>query len=103
MWGLEPRIGVYGKDLSVEEKQKLGLSAKRLAFRQGKYVPPQSRRAGIRGGDVVIGIDDKNLELNMLQFNVYVRLNFKIGDSITFNVIRNGKRIDFPMKLLRQE
>ena len=99
MWGLEPQAHVYGKNLTVEEKKKLGLSPKRLAFYQGNYVPPRSRQAGIRARDVIIGVDGKKLEMTMLQFNVWVRLNFKDGDRIVFNVIRRSKRMSFPMTL----
>ena len=99
MWGLEPQAFVYGKDLSATEKRKLGLSPKRLAFQQGKFVPNESRRAGIRARDVIMGVDNKQLEMTMLQFNVWVRLNHKLGDTITFNVIRNGKRLNIPLVL----
>lgn len=102
MWGLEPNIGVYGDDLTAKQKRALGLSSDRLAFRQGKFVPNQSRRAGIRGGDIILGINDRPLKMKMLQFNAYVRLNFKVGDSIVFNVVRNGKRLRLPMKLTSQ-
>jgi predicted metalloprotease with PDZ domain len=102
MWGIEPRIGVYGKDLTAKEKRALGLSADRLAFRQGKFVPNQSRRAGIRGADIIVGINDRPLRMNMLQFNAYVRLNFKVGDSIVFNIVRNGRKRRLPMKLTSQ-
>ncbi|MEX0714306.1 MAG: hypothetical protein WD278_18365 [Pirellulales bacterium] len=37
--------------------------------------------------------------MKMLQFNVYIRLNFDVGDRITYNVIRGGKRLDLPMVL----
>lgn len=99
MWGLEPQAYVYGQDLTVAEKRELGLSASRLAFRQGNFVPPESRQAGIRARDIILGIDGKELEMKMLQFNAYVRLNYKIGDRIVFNVVRNGVRRDIPMKL----
>lgn len=99
MWGIPPQAHVYGDNLSVEEKKKLGLEPKRLAFRQGKFVPKPSAEAGIRAGDVIIGIDDQPLEMDMLEFNVHIRLNYKLGDRITFNVLRDGKRVDFPMTL----
>jgi serine protease Do len=99
MWGMEPQAFVYGRDLTVAQKRELKLAPSRLAFSQGNFVPRESRQAGIRGRDIIIGIDGKKLEMKMLQFNVYVRLNYKIGDRITFNVIRNGKRLEIPMKL----
>ena len=77
----------------------LGLSEKRMAFRQGNYVPPIPKRAGILAKDIFIGVDGKKLEMKMLQFNVYMRTNYNVGDKVTFNIIRNGKRLDIPMTL----
>jgi len=99
MWNLEPVPGVYGRDLSPEEKQKLGLDPKRLAFSQGQYVPEPARRAGVQAHDVIIGIDGKTLHMTMLQFNAYVRLHYKVGDRVTLNLIRNGKRLDLLLTL----
>ncbi len=99
MWGLSPQASVYGKDLSPEEKKLLGLSEKRLAFRQGNFVPPPARQAGIRQNDIILGIDARELEMTMLQFNAYVRLNFKVGDRVRYNIIRDGKRLEIPMTL----
>lgn len=103
MWGLEPTACVWGEDLKPDEKSKLGLAPKRLAFKQGKFVPAQSRNAGIRDGDIIIGIDGKELEMTMLQFNAWVRLNMQVGDKITFNVIRAGKRLDVPFTLPKRD
>lgn len=99
MWGLEPPAGVHGTDLTIAEKSALNIAADRLAFRQGKFVTAQARKAGIQEGDVIIGIDNKQPPMNMLQFNAYVRLNHKVGDTITYNVLRDGKRLDLPMLL----
>lgn len=97
MWTMPPAFGIYGKDLTPNEKRKLGLGPKRLAFRQGRYVPPKPRRAGLRARDIVIGVDGKPLELTMLQFNLYLRENYNVGDRLTIDVIRRGKRLRIPM------
>lgn len=99
MWGLSPQASVYGKDLTEDEKRALGLSPQALAFRQGNFVPPAAREAGIRANDIILGFDGKRLEMTMLQFNAYVRLNYQVGDRVTFHVIRNGQRLEFPMTL----
>ena len=49
--------------------------------------------------DIIIGVDGKPLEMKMLQFHAHIRLNYEVGDKITFNVIRNGKRLKIPMVL----
>jgi serine protease Do len=99
MWGLEPQPCVYGEDLTAGEKQALGLPPKNLAFRQGQFVPKPARAAGVQAKDIIFGIDDRPLSMTMLQFNTYVRLNYHVGDKITFHVIRDGKRLDLPMVL----
>lgn len=99
MWGVEPKAHVYGRDLTAAEKAKLGLGPKQLAFSQGSYVPPPAYQAGIRANDVILGADGKHLEMTMLQFNVWVRLNYQVGDRIVYNVIRGGKKLDVPMWL----
>jgi hypothetical protein len=102
MWALRPSPFVYGRDLTAAEKQALGLPEKQLAFRQGKFVPAPSKALGIQHDDIIIGIDGKVLDMTMLEFNAYIRINFKVGDRITLNVIRNGQRLDFPMTLPNQ-
>jgi len=92
MWNLEPSASVYGKDLTEAEKKSLGLKATQVAFRQGDYVPPAAASAGIRKGDIILGIKGKELEMNMLQFNVYVRLNYKPGEKVVYEFLRGGKR-----------
>lgn len=103
MWSIPPTASVYGDDLTVESKKKLGLGPKRLAFYMGDYVPPPAASAGIRKRDVIVGIDGQELEMNMLQFNVYVRVNYEVGDKITYNIIRDGKKMNLPTVLQERE
>jgi predicted metalloprotease with PDZ domain len=90
---------VHGEDLTAAEKKALGLSAKRLAFRQGNFVTTAARQAGIRQNDIILGVDQKELEMTAQQFGVYIRLNYRVGDRLTFNMLRDGQRLDLPLKL----
>jgi S1-C subfamily serine protease len=94
-----PSLSVYGEDLTAAEKKALGLSEKRLAFRQDAKVGSGARKAGVRAGDVIIGIDGQALEMTMLEFLAHVRRNYLVKDRITLNVLRDGKRIDLPHQL----
>jgi hypothetical protein len=96
---LEPSPFVHGDDLTPEEKKALGLGEKRLALRQGNFVTGPARQAGIRQNDVVIGVDGKELEMTGRQFAVYVKLNYKVGDKVTYNLLRDGKRVDVELTL----
>jgi membrane-associated protease RseP (regulator of RpoE activity) len=94
-----PSLTLFGDDLSADEKKGLGLSAKRLAFRQQEPVHALARAAGIQAGDVIIGVDGRPLEMTMLEFLAYVRKNYLVGDRITLDIIRDGKRLDLTYTL----
>jgi hypothetical protein len=100
---LEPSPWVHGDDLTAEEKKALGLGEKRLALRQGNFVPPPASMAGIRQNDIIIGVNGKELEMTGRQFAVHIKLHYKVGDKVTYNLMRNGKRVDVEMKLEPRE
>jgi hypothetical protein len=103
VWGLPPAPGVRGQDLSGAEKAALGLAADRLAFRQATAVSAGARRAGIRPGDIIVGIDGKPLAMTMLQFNAHVRLTRSVGETVTYDVLRDGKPINVTMTLAARD
>jgi serine protease Do len=97
--GVDPPPWVHGDDLSADEKKALGLSAKRLAFRQGPFVPEPARQAGIRQNDIILGVDGKVLDMSERQFGAYVRTNYRVGDRVIYNILRRGKRLDIALTL----
>jgi hypothetical protein len=96
---LQPAPGLRGEDLTAEEKKALGLDPQRLAFRQGNFLGPEAQRAGVRQNDVILGYDDRELKMSARQFDVYVRLNCRPGQQIILNVLRDGRRLNLPMRL----
>jgi predicted metalloprotease with PDZ domain len=97
--GLDPQPGVHGEDLSGEEKKALGLSEKSMAFRQGNFVTPTARLAGLRQNDIIIGFDHKSLTMTARQLGAYIRLNYQVGDKVSLHVLRHGQRLDLTMEL----
>jgi len=97
--GVDPPPWTHGDELSAEEKKALGLSVKRLAFRQGPFVSEPARQAGIRQNDIILGVDDKLLEMTQRQFDAYIRLNYRVGDRVTYNVLRRGQQLNLPLTL----
>ncbi|MFO0841725.1 MAG: Trx7/PDZ domain-containing (seleno)protein [Gemmataceae bacterium] len=97
--GVDPPPWVQGPDLSANEKKSLGLPLDRLALEQGQFLSLPARQAGIRQGDVVVGIDGKEPTMTARQFGAYVRLNYNVGDRVVYQVLRDGKRIDVPLTL----
>jgi hypothetical protein len=100
--GLDPAPWVQGEDLNPQEKKALGLAPNRLAFRQGPFVMPPAEQAGIRQNDVILGIDGKVLEMTARQFGAYIRLHYKVGDTVTYNILRGQRCLDLKMTLPRR-
>jgi len=98
--GLEPSSWVHGDDLTAEEKRNLGLGERQLAFFQGNFVSIPARQAGIRQNDVIIGVNGKKLDMTVQQFQAYVKLNYKLGDRVTYNLLRAGTRLDVSLTLV---
>jgi hypothetical protein len=97
-----PAARLYGVDLTIEEKKARGLPDAHLAFRQKDSIPTQAREAGIRPGDIILGVDDKQLDgMDVIDFLRYVRRTYLIGDKVTVNLLRDGKRMNLPMTLVR--
>src|SRR5262245_24154222 len=101
MRGLIPFPRVGGKDLTDEEKRALGLSVNLLAFRQRDFVSTILKEVGLRSGDIILGFDGKRPEMNVEKFLLWAQKNYLIGDPVTINVLRDGKPMDFHMKLQR--
>ena len=96
---LAPGPQVHGEDLTPEEKIALGLTSRQLAFRQGNFVPTAARQAGIRINDIILGVDDRRLEMTALQFELYMRINYAAGDVVQYNILRGGERLKIAVKL----
>ena len=58
-----------------------------------------AKRAGLKKGDIIIGMENKPLRLTSQQFNMHVKLNYEIGEKLPLTLLRNGKRIQFDWPL----
>lgn len=96
-----PSARMYGIDLKPEEKKALALPERLLAFRQQETLSTKAKETGIRAGDVILGLNEKPLEMDVDGFLRYVERNFLIGDKVTVNLVRDGKRMNLPMTLGR--
>ncbi len=96
---LMPALTVEGEDLTEAEKKALGIPAGRLAFRQDAEVHARARAAGVRGGDIIVGLDGKRPTMTKVQFLGWVRREHLIGGRVTLDVLRDGKPVALPMTL----
>lgn len=100
MHHLVPSFPLDGNDLKAEEKKALGLPANVLAFRQRPQVHSRAREAGIRGGDVVLGVEGQLFPgMDAYGLDRYVRREYLVGDRVTINILRDGKRLSLPLTL----
>jgi hypothetical protein len=93
------RLEFSGADLGDDEKKALGLDPKRLAFRQDKFTHSTLKTAGVLKDDILIGVDGQEALGPMTLFNKQFRGRHVVGDRVTLNLVRDGKRVDLPMTL----
>jgi serine protease Do len=96
---LIPSLPLYGDDLGAAERKQLGLTQKQLAFRQNDRLPPRAKDAGFQVGDIIIGVDDRKLDLSATDFYFYIRREYLVGDTIHLAVLRDGKKLNVPLLL----
>ena len=106
IWSLPPRLRIWMPELTAGEKRKLGVSADQAAFlvkwiNTGSPAGRAARRSGLRPGDVVVGLDGRPLEpMSSAQFNVYVKLHYKVGDKLPLTILRDGRRRTVTIELV---
>lgn len=96
-----PSLKLYGDDLTADEKKALGLKPGQLAFRQQKELSSHAAKAGFKPGDVIVGVDDIEPELTVTTFLSLVRRQYLVGDQVNIHILRDGKRLKVPMKLIQ--
>ena len=94
-----PSARVFGRNLNAAERKEHGLSATQLAFWQSYPVSKAAAAAGVNEGDIILGFDGKQLDMTAYEFLAYVRANYLSGDNVKIDVLRDGKRVQLPMKL----
>ena len=96
-----PSVGVWCEPLNPERKRQLGIPAGNLGLRVSFLFPGEEwakTRGRLRMDDILIGINGKHLPaMNTRQFHSHFRLNFKVGDSVTLNVLRGAERLEIPV------
>ena len=91
---LLPSLPVVGDDLTPQEKKALGLNPNQAALRQQPQVHESLARIGLRGGDILLGIDGQTFRGPGEQLLIHIRRHYLVGDTITLNILRNGQRLD---------
>jgi hypothetical protein len=96
---VDPRSDFDDRPLSTEEKRRLGLAADGFAS-EVKYVAATAQIRGVsdlRAGDVIVAVDGTERDELANTADLYIKLRRKAGDSVTLDVLRDGKRIRMPL------
>lgn len=100
MWGLEPDLGFWSPELTEKERRQLGLAPGMLAL-QVRWIPrEETKRAGLRVGDVLISFDGDSRHMTFPQLSARVRLNYEPGSVVPIVVLRDGKQTTLRLPLL---
>jgi serine protease Do len=99
MLSLVPTVPLYGDDLTAAERKQLGLTENQLAFRQHDRLPTRAKDAGFKVGDIIVGVDDRKLDLTVTGFYFYIQREYLVGDTVQITVLREGKTMRIPLLL----
>jgi S1-C subfamily serine protease len=94
-----PSLPLSGDELTPEEKKALGLPAGKAAFRQDKFVHSTLKSAGLKAGDMIVGLNGKGIDGVMDDYLALVRREYLVGDAITLNISRDGKPLEIKLTL----
>ncbi len=99
---LVPTLPLSGKNLTTEDRKAFGLTEKALAFRQRDNIAQSASGAGFKPGDIVLGAEGREVELDAYGFQDWVRREYLVGDTIRVRILRDGKQMVLPLVLGRR-
>jgi hypothetical protein len=97
---VDPRTDFEDRPLTAAEKQKFGLKPDGFAS-EVKYVAEFAKirkTHELRAGDVICGVDGVERDDLANTAGLFIKLRKKAGDSATLDVLREGHRIQMPLK-----
>lgn len=96
------RYGVWSTPLPAPEREKHNIPPGGMALEVKSLFTPRAapaQQAGLRPGDVIVGVDGKTDLLTETRFLVHARLNHPPGDRVRLTVQRAGQRIELPVPM----
>jgi len=108
LWSIKPVLGTWCAPIKESRVKSLRLAkgVKPLEVRWINTGRPEGRnakRAGLRKGDIIIGLEGQPLRMSSQHFNMHLKLNYNVGDKLPLTLLRNGKRIRFDWPLTDQD
>ncbi len=97
---IDPRVYFESTALSAEQKKQHDLPADGFASTVSRVddFAQVLKSHELKVGDIIVGVDGVGRDDYSLKAEDYIRLRKKAGDSVTLDVIRDGKRIQLPLR-----
>ena len=105
LWSVPPKLSVWAPRLPDNKRQARGVEPGQGAM-EVKWInrkQPGGAAAfsgGLREGDVIIEADGKPIPDDPNQFQMYIKLNHKVGDTLSLTVLRNRRKQPISVKLV---
>ena len=105
MWNAPPRFEAWAPLLSAEARNKLGLPETDTALEvrwinRNAHGGRQLYDDGLRETDVIVALARQPLRMTTKQFNMHLKLNYKVGDIVPLTVLRNDQRVELKIHLV---
>lgn len=100
---IDPRVYFESNALSAEEKRSFGLKAEGFASRV-KYVSGFAetlKSHQLKVGDIVVAVDGVDQDDVADTADFFIRIRKKAGDSVTLEVLRDGRPLKMPLQTFR--
>lgn len=97
---VDPRQNFEARPLSDDEKRKYGFPLDGFAS-YVKYVPEGARLRKsheLRQGDIIYAVDGVERDDLANTADLFIKLRRKAGDSVVLRVLRDGQRIEMPLR-----
>lgn len=106
LWTVSPILRMWTPALTEaqKEEQKIDVEGGALQVKfinRGKPGGKAAYDAGVRQGDVIIALNGQPLPDDNQHFNMMIKLNYKVGDTIELTVLRKGKRQTIQLPLVK--
>jgi len=100
---VEPRVYFDSRPLVAEEKLRLGLAVDGFASEvtHVDMVAGALKSHQLRPGDIVFAVDGQERDSVANTAELFIRLRRTAGDAVTLDLIREGKRMQMPLKTYR--
>lgn len=94
-----PNSGFWARQLGPGDRKRMGIATDAMGLKVVVVWGAWARQAGIRNGDVVVGIDGQSDNKTIRGLQSHLQMNRNYGDTVTVEIVRGGQRKQLRMTL----